>query len=127
VAQPEAESRELAVADPEAAFRKAAIDALRDRPEFGLRLSTAEGLPWGTVQSMLAQAAPPEDVVGNRFEWARHLVRPALLAILGPEGSGWRTETRPRLDRPGASQVWIHRAETVEPFAPATAPEGQPS
>jgi len=115
-----------AVSDAEAAFRKAAIDALRNRPEFARRLSTAEGLPWGRVQSMLAQAAPPEDVVGNRFDWARHVVRPALLAILGPEGSGWRTETRPRPERPGASQVWIHLTETVEHLDPAARPEDQP-
>jgi hypothetical protein len=125
-ALPEAGAPDLAVADSEATFRRAAIDALRNRPEFARRLSTAEGVPWGTVQSMLAQAAPPEEVAGNRFEWARHVVRPALLAILGPEGSGWRTETRPRPERPGASQVWIRLTETVEPVDPATAPEDQP-
>jgi hypothetical protein len=49
---------------------------------------------------MLAQAAPPEDVVGNRFDWARRVVLPALQAILGPEGSGWHTESRPHPTKP---------------------------
>jgi hypothetical protein len=102
--------------DVEAAYRAAAIDALRKRPEFTRYLSSAEGLAWGRVQAWLAQAAPPEEVVGNRFDWARPVVRPALIAILGAEGSGWRTESRPRPDRPGSSQTWIHRTETAEPF-----------
>jgi hypothetical protein len=69
---------------------------------------------------MLAQAAPSEEVVGNRFDWAYQVVRPALVAILGPEGSRWRTERRPRPDRPGASQVWIRLTETTERSNPGT-------
>jgi hypothetical protein len=125
VAVPSGKGPELSDApasDAEALYRAAAIGALRNRPEFAQRLSTAEGLPWGTVQSMLAQAAPAEDVVGNRFEWARNVVRPALLAILGPEGSGWRAERRERPDRPGASQVWIRRTQPAGPAAPGTEP-----
>jgi len=109
--------------DVEAAYRAAAIDALRKRPEFARYLSSAEGLAWGRVQAWLAQAAPPEEVVGNRFDWARPVVRPALIAILGPEGSGWRTESRPRPDRPGSSQTWIRLTETAEFFNQATPPE----
>jgi len=56
------------VSDAEAAFRMAVIDALRNRPEFARRLSTAEGMPWGRVQSMLAQAAPPEEVVVEHLD-----------------------------------------------------------
>ena len=81
--------------DAEAAYRKAAISALRNRPEFGQRLASGHGVAWGKVQAWLTQAAPPEEVVGDRFEWAYQVVRPALLEILGPEGSGWRTEKRP--------------------------------
>lgn len=110
--------------DVEAAYRAAAIDALRRRPEFARHLSSPEGLSWGRVQSWLAQAAPPEEVVGKRFDWARPVVRPALIAILGEEGVGWRTESRPRSDRPGSSQTWIHRIETAAPSDPATQPEG---
>jgi hypothetical protein len=109
--------------DVEAAYRTAAIDALRKRPEFTRSLSSAEGLSWGRVQAWLAQAAPPEEVVGNRFDWARPVVLPALIAILGPQGAGWRTESRPRPDRPGSSQTWIHRTETTEPSGQATPPE----
>jgi uncharacterized protein len=122
-ALPEAGAANAAASDTEAAYRNAAIDALRNRPELTRRMSTAEGLPWGTVQSMLAQAAPPEEVVGNRFEWARNVVRPGLLAILGPEGTGWRTERRPHPNRPGASQVWICRAQPAGPAAPGTQPD----
>ncbi|MGH3252734.1 MAG: hypothetical protein ACRDOI_41860, partial [Trebonia sp.] len=111
--------------DVEAAYRAAAIDALRGRPEFTRYLSSAEGLAWGRVQAWLAQAAPPEEVVGNRFEWARPVVRPALIAILGPEGPGWRTESRPRPDRPGASQTWIHLTGTVGLPEPSPPPEDQ--
>ena len=53
--------------DVEAAYRAAAIEALRERPEFSRYLSSAEGLAWGRVQAWLSQAAPPEEVVGNRF------------------------------------------------------------
>jgi hypothetical protein len=109
--------------DVEAAYRAAAIDALRKRPQFARDLSSAEGLAWGRVQAWLAQAAPPEEVVGNQFDWARAVVLPALIAILGPQGSRWRTESRPRPDRPGSSQTWIHRTEPAEPVNQATPPE----
>ncbi|MFY9778502.1 MAG: hypothetical protein WAK28_28365, partial [Trebonia sp.] len=112
--------------DAEAAYRKAAISALRNRPEFGQRLASGHGVAWGKVQAWLTQAAPPEEVVGDRFEWAYQVVRPALLEILGPEGSGWRTEKRPHPERPGASQTWILLTETVEDVEHATPPEEQP-
>jgi len=69
--------------------------------------------------------APPEEVVGDRFQWARRVVLPALIDILGPEGSGWRTETRSRADRPGASQTWIFLTEMVEELDRAAPPEEQ--
>jgi hypothetical protein len=112
--------------DAEAAYREVAITALRNHPQFARRLSSREGLPWGMAQKWIAQAAPPEEVVGNSFDWARQIVLPALQAILGPQGSGWRTETRPRPDRPGSSQVWIHLTSTIEHPDPATRPEDQP-
>jgi hypothetical protein len=83
-------------------------------------------VPWGTVRFWLSQAAPPEEVVGDRFEWARQVVLPALLDILGPEGSGWRTEKRPHPERPGASQTWILLTETVEDVEHAPSHEEQP-
>jgi uncharacterized protein len=112
--------------DAEAAYRKAAIAALKKRAEFAQRLSGGQGVAWGTVQYWLAQAAPPEEVVGDRFQWARTVVRPALLAILGPEGSGWRTETRRHPERSGASQTWIFLTDTVEEVEHAVPPEEQP-
>ena len=112
--------------DAEAAYRKAAISALRNRPEFGQRLASGHGVAWGRVQAWLMHAAPPEEVVGDRFEWAYQVVRPALLEILGPEGSGWRTEKRPHPERPGASQTWILLTETVADVEHATPPEEQP-
>jgi uncharacterized protein len=112
--------------DAEAAYRRAAIAALRQRPEFGRRLASGKGLAWGTVQAWLMQAAPPEEVVGDRFQWARQVVLPALLDILGPRDSGWRTETRPHPERPGASQTWIFLTETVEDVEHAPPPEEQP-
>jgi hypothetical protein len=108
-------------ADAEAAYRAAAITALRNRSDFTYRLSH-EGVPWGTVQAWLSIAAPPEEVVGNRFEWAKQVVLPALEAILGPRGGRWRTERRPHPDRPGSSQVWI-LTDTSEHLDPATPPE----
>ena len=112
--------------DAEAAYRQAAISALRKRAEFGQRLASGQGLTWGRVQAWLAQDAPPEEVVGDRFQWAYQVVRPALLEILGPEGSGWRTEKRPHPERTGASQTWIFLTDTVEDVEHATPPEEQP-
>ena len=109
--------------DVEGAYRNAAVRALRKHPEFGQRLASGQGVPWGLVQRWLATAAPPEEVVGDQFEWARRVVRPALIEILGPEGSGWRTERRSRTDRPGSSQVWIFITDTVEFVEHATPPE----
>jgi hypothetical protein len=111
--------------DAEQAYRGAAISALRNRAEFSQRLSSGQGLSWGKVQAWLAQAAPPEEVVGDRFQWARGVVRPALLDILGPEGSGWRTETRARPDKPGSSQTWVFLTETVEEIERSVPPEEQ--
>ncbi len=111
--------------DAEQAYRRAAISALRKRPEFAQRLSGGQGLTWGRVQAWLAQAAPPEEVVGDRFQWAKAVVLPALLDILGPEGSGWRTETRARPDSPGSSQTWIFLTDTVEEIEHAPPPEDQ--
>lgn len=106
-------------------YRAAAISALKKRAEFGQRLASGQGLAWGRVQHWLAQAAPPEEVVGDRFQWARAVVRPALIAILGPEGSGWQTQTRPHRERSGASQTWIYLTDTVEEVEHATPPEEQ--
>ena len=111
--------------DAEGAYRKAAVTALRRHPEFGQRLASGQGVSWGMVQRWLAAAAPPEAVVGDRFDWAYQVVRPTLTEILGPEGSGWRTERRPRADRPGASQTWIFITDTVEPVEHVTPPEEQ--
>jgi len=121
-----AASAPAAGVDAEAAYRKAAISALRNRPEFAQRLASGHGVAWGKVQAWLMHAAPPAEVVGDRFEWAYQVVRPALLEILGPEGSGWRTEKRPHPERPGASQTWIMLTETVEDVEHATPPEEQP-
>jgi hypothetical protein len=77
------------------------------------------------VQSWLAQAGPPEAVVGDRFQWARAVVLPALIEILGPEGSGGRTQTRPHPERPGASQTFIYLTDTVEEVEHAPSPEEQ--
>ena len=107
-------------ADAEAAYRARAITALRDRPDLDRRVR--EGVPWGTVQAWLSNAAPPEDVVGDRFEWAKQVVLPALEAIYGPRGGRWHTEKRPHPDRPGASQVWIYLTDTIEDLDPATPP-----
>jgi hypothetical protein len=123
---PAADRDPAAGVDAEAAYRKAAISALRKRAEFGQRLASGQGLTWGRVQAWLAQDAPPEEVVGDRFQWAYQVVRPALLEILGPEGSGWRTEKKPHSERTGASQTWIFLTDTVEDVEHATPPEEQP-
>src|ERR1700677_1513036 len=62
--------------DAEGAYRRAAITALRKRTEFFACLNTAQGIAWGRVQRWLSDAAPPSEVVGDRFDWARAFVRP---------------------------------------------------
>ena len=77
---------------------------------------TSEQLP-ELRRKVRAQAALEARVLDELVEQAGSLaplVRPALIAILGAEGSGWRTESRPRPDRPGSSQTWIHLTETAE-------------
>jgi hypothetical protein len=51
----------------------------------------------------------------------------AVLGAGGPGSAaaedGWRTESRPRPDRPGSSQTWIHFTDTAKPFDQAPPPE----
>lgn len=85
----------------------------------------AEKVYRATVQRWLSEGAP-KDVVGDPFRWARDVVKPALLALLGPEGWGWRTETRPHPGRPGASQTWIYLTDTVETVDAAAPSDDEP-
>jgi hypothetical protein len=111
--------------DAEKVYRAAAIQRLRERDEFFELLRSGEGVKWGTVQRWLSEGAP-KDVVGDPFRWARDVVKPALLALLGPEGWGWRTETRPHPGRPGASQTWIYLTDTVETVDAAAPADDEP-
>jgi uncharacterized protein len=112
--------------DAEKVYRDAAVRRLRQRSEFWERLRSGDGVKWGTVQRWIAQDAP-EDVVGDAFQWARHVVKPALVQLLrGPEGSFWRTEARPHPDRPGASQIWILLTDMYEEAGEAEDTDGDP-
>ena len=113
-------------AEMEMVYRNAAVRRLRQREEFWERLRSNDGIRWGTVQRWIAKDAP-EDVVGDPFQWARHVVKQALVELLhGPEGSGWRTEARPHPGRPGASQTWILLTDTIEDPGDAPPPDDQP-
>ncbi len=112
--------------DAEMVYRQAAVRRLNQRAEFWERLKGREGIPWGKVQSWIAQDAP-KDVVGDEFQWARSVVKQALVELLhGPEGSGWRTEARPRPGRPGASQTWIFLTGATEDSGNVAPPGDQP-
>ena len=99
------------------------VSVFRGFSDSGMEFHADLVLPY--QEQLPAQAAPPDEVVGDRFQWARGVVRPALLDILGPEGSGWRTETRARPDKPGSSQTWVFLTETVEEIEHAVPPEEQ--
>jgi hypothetical protein len=102
--------------DAEKVYRDAAVRRRRQRAEFREPLRSGEGIRWGTVQNLIARDAP--EVVGDKFQWARSVVKQVLVELLhGPEGSGWRTEARPHPGRPGASQIWIFL--TARPRIPA--------
>jgi hypothetical protein len=111
--------------DAEKVYRAAAIHRLRERDEFFELLRSGQGVKWGTVQRWLSEGAP-KDVVGDPFRWARDVVKPALLGLLGPEGWGWRTETRPHPGRPGGSQTWIYLTDTVETVDAAAPTDDEP-
>ena len=68
-----------------------------------------------------------EPLVGHGVFWSVGAGggAPGATRHLGPEGSGWRTETRTHPDKPGSSQTWVFLTETVEEIEHAAPPEEQ--
>jgi uncharacterized protein len=60
---------------------------------------------------------------GNPVLPSRNGPAPVGTIIFDPDGE--RTESRPRPDRPGSSQTWIHLTEAAESSGQATPPEGR--
>jgi hypothetical protein len=79
----------------------------------------------GALAAAASAAVTPAGGVDAEAAYRKAAIS-ALLEILGPEGSGWRTEKRPHPERPGASATWILLTETVEDVEHATPPEEQP-
>lgn len=89
--------------DAEQAYRLAAIERLRDERSFWDRVRSEQGIRWGTVQSILANYAPAflaDD--GERFDWARNVVKEALDTLLGAQDIGYEAEKR--ID----GKVWVN-------------------
>jgi hypothetical protein len=76
--------------DVERSFRAAAIAGLRTEASFFDRARSKEGIKWGTVMWLLKNHAP--DVVLDKFEWARNVVKEALEVLLGTQDVDWTTE-----------------------------------
>ena len=77
--------------DAEKVYRQSAIRALSADANFWRRLETADGLKWGTVQSMLARHGPT--VIDDKFDWAYGVVVEAMDHITHERGRRW-TSTR---------------------------------
>jgi hypothetical protein len=93
--------------DAEQAYRLAAIERLRDERSFWDRVRSEQGIRWGTVQSILANYAPAflaDD--GERFDWARNVVKEALDTLLGAKDIDYTTEKR--ID----GKVWVNAKPT---------------
>lgn len=87
--------------DIEAAYRTEAINGLRGDAGFQERMANG-GAWWSTVQQILLKYAPPENIVGKRWDWAYQVMPQALDEIFGR--GGWRTEPR---DKDGFPKKWI--------------------
>jgi hypothetical protein len=105
---------DTSIPDVERAYRKAAIEGLRNDKTFWDGLRSQDGIKWGTVQRLLSEYAP--EVVADQFKWARGVVKEALDSLLGPEDRGWMTERRD-------NKTWIKQTKS-EP--PATLPSQDP-
>ena len=97
-------------------LKAAAIARLRAVPDFEIKMRSERGMPWGEVQSLLAEAAP--DTVPDKRQWAYNLVSEALSAIFGAQDRGWTTERRPRANDPSTTTAW------VKALGPAQSPRG---
>jgi hypothetical protein len=112
------------ITDASETFKVSAIQQLAKDQEFQQRVRSSNGMAWGHVLSRLAEFLP--DTLGQspeqKKDWVynQHLVKRALTDILGPEGQGWRTESRPSAQ--GRPAKWIlatAQAKTTLPEAPA--------
>jgi hypothetical protein len=103
--------------DAEQTYRRAAIQSLGNSDEFRESMST-DGMWWWRVAQLIEEFAPPEDVVGNQWEWARGLVKTALVELLGAQDVAWASEPRQRGE--GRTNAW------VKPLTPARRPQPPP-
>lgn len=90
--------RSLAVADGAGAADGASLtdiaaDAIRRNPPTMQRLQ-GNGVPWGHLREDVIKRALPE-ILDNRDEEARELVRKAMVAAFGREGEGWHIFQNP--------------------------------
>jgi hypothetical protein len=99
--------------DVDQAYRRAAIQGLRDSDEFWASMR-ADGMWWWRIGQILMDSAPPEKVVGNRWNWARNVVRQALTDLLGKQDTAWRTDTR---QWRGKDSAWVSALIPVRPPA----------
>lgn len=115
--------------DASETFKFAAIVQLAKDQDFQEKVRSQAGIKWGQVLARLVGFLP--DTLGQspeqRKDWAvsQNLVKQALIEILGPEGHGWRTESRPPAQgsrAAGRPATWIMatpQAKTALPEAPA--------
>lgn len=99
--------------DVQQTYRRAAISGLERSDEFwdGMR---GEGMWWWRIAQIIRDSAPPEDVVGDQWTWARGVVKSALVELLGEQDVAWRSESRQRGNRVNAF---------VKPLKPVRRPE----
>jgi hypothetical protein len=84
-------------------YEAAAIEAFRRDAEFLERLRE-RGAPWKRVAVRLEEELP--DFMTDREKLAYTLVAKAMTAVFGEQGSGWKTERRPKKSGPGLT-TWV--------------------
>jgi hypothetical protein len=115
------------IADVSETYKAAAISRLAQDNEFQQRVRSFKGLTWKGVQVLLAQHLSV--IVSRPEEWceewvrSQNLTKQALVELLGPEETGWRTDQRPRASGSGVVS-WVVALPQAKPsdFRPSPPP-----
>lgn len=88
--------------DVMAVIEDRAIHALRNDPNMAAKLSSTDGVAWGSLKAFLLSHLPEH--LDDRETMAYHLVRKALDSIIGPQTEAWESYKHPT-----RNTTWVRR------------------